>query len=119
MTAEHHDARTREDLERLAAFLAPIIVSKRTPGDTLAKPARTDPFNVAAEVELNLMPPGTYADGRVVIYASMEQACRIGGDAHGYAIGGSLVHVTIFDVDGPRHRSRPQCCPGLGYLPQR
>lgn len=57
MTAEHHDARTREDLERLAAFLAPIIVSKRTPGDTLAKPARTDPFSVAAEVELNLMPP--------------------------------------------------------------
>jgi len=97
---------------------APIIVSKRTSGDTLAKLARSDPFNVEAEVELNLMPPGTYADGRVVISPSMEQACRIGGDAHEYATGGPLVHVTIFDVDGPRHRSRPQCCPGLGYLPQ-
>ncbi|MFE0824436.1 hypothetical protein [Streptomyces sp. NPDC058847] len=98
-TAEHHDARTREDLKRLAALLALIIVSKRTSSD-LAKLARTEPLNIAAEMEWNLMPPGTYADGRVIISASMgtglpDQRVAMPTSTPPTA---PLVHLTFFDA---------------------
>ncbi|MEV7991249.1 PP2C family protein-serine/threonine phosphatase [Streptomyces sp. NPDC086077] len=98
--AEHDDARTQEDLDRLAALIALILVSKRTSSDTLAKLCRTEPLNIAAEMQWNLMPPGTYADGRVIISASMEPAYQISGDAYEYATDGPLVHLTIFDAMG-------------------
>ncbi|MET9667948.1 PP2C family protein-serine/threonine phosphatase [Streptomyces sp. NPDC006475] len=48
----------------------------------------------------NLMSPRTYADGRVVISASMEPAYQISGDVYEYALDGPLVHLTLFDVMG-------------------
>ncbi|MFC0636902.1 serine/threonine-protein phosphatase [Streptomyces griseoluteus] len=96
----YDDARAREDADRLAALLALLIVAKRTSSDTLAKLIRTEPLNIGAEMAWNLMPPATYADGRIVISASLEPAYRISGDVYEYALDGPLVHLTIFDAMG-------------------
>ncbi|MER5727325.1 PP2C family protein-serine/threonine phosphatase [Streptomyces sp. NPDC002138] len=96
----HDDARAREDIDRLAALLALMISAKRVSSDTLARLTRTEPLNLGAEMAWNLMPPRTYADGRVVISASMEPAHRISGDVYEYAIDGPLIHLTLFDAMG-------------------
>ncbi|MFH8991521.1 PP2C family protein-serine/threonine phosphatase [Streptomyces sp. NPDC017940] len=96
----HDDARAREDVDRLAALLALLIGGKRTSSDTLARLTRTEPMNIGAEMAWNLMPPRTYADGRVVVSASMEMAYRISGDVYEYAVDGPLLHLTIFDAMG-------------------
>ncbi|WP_407566367.1 PP2C family protein-serine/threonine phosphatase [Streptomyces sp. 184] len=96
----YDDDRAREDADRLAALLALLIVAKRTSSDLLARLMRTGPLNIAAEMAWNLMPPSTYADGRVVISASMEPAYRISGDVYEYALDGPLVHLTLLDAMG-------------------
>ncbi|MGW0605839.1 PP2C family protein-serine/threonine phosphatase [Streptomyces sp. NPDC002644] len=100
LRSAYDDARAREDVARLAALLALLIVSKRTSSDTLARLTRTEPMDIGAEMAWNLMPPRTYADGRVVVSASMEMAYRISGDVFEYAIDGPLVHLTLFDAMG-------------------
>ncbi|MEU0005682.1 PP2C family protein-serine/threonine phosphatase [Streptomyces sp. NPDC006314] len=100
VTADHNDADARQDLEALAALVALIIVSKRGTSDALAKLERAQPLNLAAEMQWNLLPPRTYADGRVAISASLEPAYQISGDVFEYAIDGPLVHLSIFDAMG-------------------
>jgi serine phosphatase RsbU (regulator of sigma subunit) len=96
----YDDARAREDADRLAALLALLIVAKRASSDTLARLVRTEPLSIGAEMAWNLMPPSTYADGRVVIAASLEPAYRVSGDVYEYALDGPLVHLTLFDAMG-------------------
>ncbi|MFF7162290.1 PP2C family protein-serine/threonine phosphatase [Streptomyces sp. NPDC008086] len=100
VSAAHDDADTRTDMEALAALISLIIVSKRGTSDTLAKLVRAQPMSVAAEMQWNLLPPRTYADGRVAISASLEPAYEISGDVFEYAVDGPLVHLTIFDAMG-------------------
>ncbi|MFF3001038.1 PP2C family protein-serine/threonine phosphatase [Streptomyces sp. NPDC057950] len=107
----YDDARAREDADRLAALLALLIVAKRTSSDTLARLMRTEPLTIGAEMAWNLMPPSTYADGRVVISASLEPAYRISGDVYEYALDGPLVHLTVFDAMG--HDSAAGLCGAL------
>ncbi|MET7816088.1 PP2C family protein-serine/threonine phosphatase [Streptomyces sp. NPDC005395] len=100
LRSAHDDARAREDADRLAALLALLITTKRTSSDTHARLIRTEPLNIGAEMAWNLMPPRTFADGRVVIAASLEPAYRISGDVYEYALDGPLVHLTLFDAMG-------------------
>ncbi|MET9392897.1 PP2C family protein-serine/threonine phosphatase [Streptomyces sp. NPDC006624] len=100
VSAEHNDAGARADMEALAALISLIIVSKRGTSDTLAKLVRARPMSLAAEMQWNLLPPRTYADGRVTISAAMEPAYDISGDVFEYAVDGPLVHLTIFDAMG-------------------
>ncbi|MYW05517.1 PP2C family protein-serine/threonine phosphatase [Streptomyces sp. SID3343] len=100
VTTVHDDARAREDMDRLAALLALIITGHQKSSDTLAKLVRAHPLNLAAEMQWNMMPARSYADGRVVICASMEPAYDISGDIFEYAIDGPLIHLTIFDAMG-------------------
>ncbi|MFF2203602.1 hypothetical protein [Streptomyces sp. NPDC058145] len=99
VTAERDDVAAR-DIEALAGLIALIVVSKRGTSDTLAKLVRAQPMSITAEMQWNLLPPRTYADGRVVIYASLEPAYQISGDVFEYAIEGPLVHLSIFDAMG-------------------
>ncbi|GAA2497290.1 PP2C family protein-serine/threonine phosphatase [Streptomyces gobitricini] len=92
--------RVRRDMQALASLIALIVVSKRGHSDSFARLTRTEPLNIAAEMQWHLMPPRTYADGRVVISAAMEPAYRISGDAFDYATAGSVVHLSIFDAMG-------------------
>lgn len=94
------DERTRDDLLALAGLVAMLVVGGRDTSDSYARLARTSPMNVAAEMQWQLMPPRTYADGRVVIGAVMEPAYQVSGDAFDYGTAGDLVHLSLFDSMG-------------------
>ncbi|MEV0650434.1 PP2C family protein-serine/threonine phosphatase [Phytomonospora sp. NPDC050363] len=98
--SEHNDERAYEDADRLAALVALIVVSKRDSSDSLARLIRTEPMNVAAEMQWRLTNARSYADGRVVVAASMEPAYRISGDAFDYGTDGPFVHLSVFDAMG-------------------
>ncbi|WSF66224.1 serine/threonine-protein phosphatase [Streptomyces sp. NBC_01352] len=100
LTTQADDARTRENMELLASLLALIIVSKRQSSDSYARLMRTEPLNIAAEMQWHLMPPPTYADSRVAISAAMEPAHHVSGDAYDYATAASVVPISIFDAMG-------------------
>ncbi|MFF9624782.1 PP2C family protein-serine/threonine phosphatase [Streptomyces griseosporeus] len=100
VTAADDTERVRRDMVALASLIALILVSKRGYSDSFARLTRSEPMNIAAEMQWQLMPPRTYADGRVVISAAMEPAYRISGDAFDYATAGPLVHLSIFDAMG-------------------
>ncbi|MFJ4868590.1 PP2C family protein-serine/threonine phosphatase [Streptomyces sp. NPDC088757] len=100
ITTADDDARTREDMTLLAALIALILHSKEPNSDALARLTRTRPMNIAAEMQWNLMPPRSYADGRMMIAASMEPAYTISGDAYDYATAGPIVHLSVFDAMG-------------------
>ncbi|WP_037606252.1 PP2C family protein-serine/threonine phosphatase [Streptacidiphilus rugosus] len=94
------DEALREDAEALAALTALVVASKRDRSDSYARLTRTEPMAVAAEMQWQLMPPRTYADGRVVIAAALEPAYEVSGDAYDYATAGTHVHLSIFDAMG-------------------
>ncbi|MFI5829019.1 PP2C family protein-serine/threonine phosphatase [Streptomyces sp. NPDC051578] len=100
LTTPYDDEMARQDAESLASLLALLIVTKRDHSDSYARLVRSAPMNVAAEMQWHLMPPRTYADGRVVIAAAMEPAYQISGDAFDYAMAGPVVHLSIFDAMG-------------------
>lgn len=100
VSARHNDGGVRSDMEALASLVALIIVSKRVTSDALAMLVRARPMSLAAEMQWNLLPPRTYADGRVAISATLEPAYDISGDVFDYAIDGPSVHLAIFDAMG-------------------
>ncbi|MGW5849125.1 PP2C family protein-serine/threonine phosphatase [Streptomyces sp. NPDC055254] len=100
ITAPEADRTALEDMESLSALLALIIDSKRRSSDSHARLTRIEPLAVGAEMQWHLMPPHTYADGRVVISAAMEPAYRISGDAYDYATAGHMVYLSLFDAMG-------------------
>ncbi len=100
ITTADDDVRAREDMTLLAALIALILHSKEPNSDALARLTRARPMNIAAEMQWNLTPPRSYADGRVVISASMEPAYTISGDAYDYATADHVVHLAVFDAMG-------------------
>ncbi|CAM5692438.1 Stage II sporulation E family protein OS=Streptomyces glaucescens OX=1907 GN=SGLAU_29455 PE=4 SV=1 [Streptomyces glaucescens] len=81
VTSQDDDERAREDMLALAGLVAMLVVGGRDTSDHHARLTRSSPMNVAAEMQWQLMPPRTYADGRVVIGAVMEPAYQVSGDA--------------------------------------
>ncbi|WP_435848630.1 PP2C family protein-serine/threonine phosphatase [Streptomyces javensis] len=100
VTTAVDDARAREDMKLLAALVALIVVSKRAFSDTFARLVGSEAMTIAAEMQWRLMPPTTYADGRVAISAVMEPAFDISGDAYDYATDGPMVRLAVFDAMG-------------------
>jgi serine phosphatase RsbU (regulator of sigma subunit) len=85
---------------QLASLLSMILASKRTHSDSYARLVRVQPMTLSAEVLFNLLPPGMFANERVVVSAALEPAYEVGGDAYDYAIDGDILHVSIFDAMG-------------------
>jgi hypothetical protein len=100
VTSETDDERAREDMGHLASLVALIVHSKHSSSDSFARLTRSSPMNIAAEMQWHLMQPHSYADGRVVISASMEPAYQTSGDAFDYSTSGDVVHLAIFDAMG-------------------
>ncbi|WP_052414159.1 PP2C family protein-serine/threonine phosphatase [Streptomyces glaucescens] len=100
VTARAGDERAREDMLALAGLAAMMVVGGRDTSDRHARLTRSSPMNVAAEMQWQLMPPRTYADGRVVISAVMEPAYQVSGDAFDYGTAEDLVHLSLFDAMG-------------------
>ncbi|MET8331284.1 PP2C family protein-serine/threonine phosphatase [Streptomyces sp. NPDC005181] len=87
-------------MHQLATLVTMMIVTKRAHSDSYARRVRTQPMNVAAEMQWNLMPPRAFANEYVTISAAMEPAYEVGGDAFDYALAGGTVHLSIFDAMG-------------------
>lgn len=100
ITTADDGMRARVDMTLLAALVALILHGKERSSDALARLTRVKPLNIAAEMQWNLMPPRSYADGRVMIAASMEPAYTISGDAYDYATVGPVIHLSVFDAMG-------------------
>ncbi|GAA3294817.1 PP2C family protein-serine/threonine phosphatase [Streptomyces cinereospinus] len=94
------DEPTRRSLRDLASMTALLLLSKRSFSDSYARRVRTEPMNVAAEMQWNLTPPPAYAGHSATVGAVMEPAYQVGGDAFDYAVAGSVLHLGIFDAMG-------------------
>jgi serine phosphatase RsbU (regulator of sigma subunit) len=94
------DAETRRALRDLASMTALLLLSKRSFSDSYARLVRTEPMNVAAEMQWNLTPPLAYAGQEAVVGAVMEPAYQMGGDAFDYAVADRTLHLGVFDAMG-------------------
>ncbi|MFI1722603.1 PP2C family protein-serine/threonine phosphatase [Streptomyces sp. NPDC020489] len=97
---ETDDEATRDAVRDLASMTALLLLSKRSFSDSLARLVRTEPMNVAAEMQWNLTPPPAFAGAEATVGAAMEPAYQIGGDAYDYAVAGSVLHLGVFDAMG-------------------
>ncbi|MET7455964.1 PP2C family protein-serine/threonine phosphatase [Streptomyces sp. NPDC005574] len=100
MTSAEDGREVCEDMLALASLVAMMVVGSRDTSDSHARLIRTQPMNVAAEMQWTLMPPRTYADNRVVVGAVMEPAYEVSGDAYDYATAADVLHLSIFDAMG-------------------
>jgi serine phosphatase RsbU (regulator of sigma subunit) len=99
------DGLLRERLMLFATLASELVVSKTLYGDTVVRLRRTSSMGLAAEMQWSLLPPLTYADGRVTIAAGLEPAYEVAGDALDYAVGPDRAHLAIFDGMGHGLRS--------------
>ncbi|NEY33975.1 SpoIIE family protein phosphatase [Streptomyces sp. PRKS01-65] len=94
------DASVQQALRDLASMTALLLLSKRSFSDSYARLVRTEPMNVAAELQWNLTPPPAYAGNDATVGAAMEPAYQVGGDAFDYAVAGTTLHLGVFDAMG-------------------
>ncbi|MEW2078421.1 PP2C family protein-serine/threonine phosphatase [Streptomyces sp. NPDC013433] len=94
------DESTRQAVRDLASMTALLLLSKRSFSDSFARLVRTEPMNVAAEMQWNLTPPPAYAGHDVTVGAIMEPAYQVGGDVFDYAVTGNVLHLGVFDAMG-------------------
>jgi serine phosphatase RsbU (regulator of sigma subunit) len=94
------DEPTRQALRDLASVVALLLLSKRSFSDSYARLVRTEPMNVAAEMQWHLTPPPAYAGSDVTVGAVMEPAYQVGGDVFDYAVAGTTLHLGVFDAMG-------------------
>ncbi|MFJ4812899.1 PP2C family protein-serine/threonine phosphatase [Streptomyces longwoodensis] len=94
------DEVTRQALRDLASMTALLFLSKRSFSDSYARLVRTEPMNVAAEMQWNLTPPPAYAGSSVTVGAAMEPAYQVGGDSFDYAVADTTLHLGVFDAMG-------------------
>jgi serine phosphatase RsbU (regulator of sigma subunit) len=99
-TEDGDDQAVRQDLRDLASLVALVLLSKRSFSDSYARLVRTEPMNVAAEMQWKLMPPPAFAGHDVTVGAASEPAYEVGGDAFDYAVSGSVLHLSVFDAMG-------------------
>ncbi|MES5820768.1 PP2C family protein-serine/threonine phosphatase [Streptomyces sp. RG80] len=94
------DEPTRQALRDLASMTALLLLSKRSFSDSFSRLMRTEPMNVAAEMQWHLTPPPAFAGAEATVGAVMEPAYQIGGDAFDYAVAGGILHLSVFDAMG-------------------
>ncbi|MGV9559070.1 PP2C family protein-serine/threonine phosphatase [Streptomyces sp. NPDC003522] len=94
------DEAMRQALRDLASTTALLLLSKRSFSDSYARLVRTEPMNVAAEMQWNLTPPPAFAGHDATVGAVMEPAYEVGGDAFDYAVAANTLHLSVFDAMG-------------------
>ena len=84
----------------LASVAALLVVSKNSYTDVQEKSRRTRVPDLAAELQLQLLPPLTLTHPKIAIAGVLENAYETGGDAFDYAVNGPTAHFGIFDAMG-------------------
>jgi hypothetical protein len=87
-------------LERLAHFIAILVVSKNPYSDHFELLRRRRPMTTATELLRHMVPPQVLATDDFVLAAMLEPAYDNGGDTYDYALNGGLLHATILDGIG-------------------
>ena len=91
---------TRRLCEELASLVALLLVSKNSYTDQQELCRRTRTASLASELQLQILPPLSFATPGVAISAVLEDAYETGGDAFDYAVNGPVAHFAIFDAMG-------------------
>ena len=86
--------------QAVASVAALLVVSKNSYTDVQEKSRRTRVPGLAAELQLQLLPPLTLTHPIVAIAGVLENAYETGGDAFDYAVNGEIAHFGIFDAMG-------------------
>jgi serine phosphatase RsbU (regulator of sigma subunit) len=93
-------AELRQDCTVVTHLLAELVVTRSAYGDTQEITRRREGMDLSAEIIWNLLPPLTFATGRVTITGILEPWHKVGGDAFDYAVAGDTAHVAVFDAMG-------------------
>jgi sigma-B regulation protein RsbU (phosphoserine phosphatase) len=94
------DDTLRRGCDLLASLLGHLIVAKVAYGDTISRSRRSQPLSTAAQLLWRLLPPLTFANGRMVISAILEPCYDVGGDAFDYAVDGDVARLAVIDAVG-------------------
>ena len=86
--------------ERLAHFVAGLIVTKDPYSDVFKRLRRRRAVTTATELLRDLVPPTVMATEDFVLAAMLEPAYDVGGDAYDYALNGDTLHAALFDGMG-------------------
>lgn len=104
--AEHiDDPQLRRWLWIVASLMGHLVATKTVYSDRLRRWRSNGPLSAASELLWQLLPPRTFATGRVVVSAVLEPHEQVAGDAFDYNVDGDVVDLAVFDAAGHDLRS--------------
>lgn len=90
----------RRLVQRLAALVADLIVTKSEYTDTFASARRAEPMSLAAQLQWTQLPPLAMTTPDVDLAGILEPAYSVGGDAFDYALNAHILHFGVVDAMG-------------------
>jgi hypothetical protein len=87
-------------LGRLATFAASALAGRGRYTDAFTLTRRREQMSLAAELQWQMLPPGTFAADDVSVAGMMEPAYDIGGDSFDYSHEPDRLRFAIFDAVG-------------------
>jgi hypothetical protein len=94
------DAEVRALANSLAGVVAALLVTRGQCTDVYTTLQRSQDFNLAAEMQWDLLPPLSLDSGRVSVAGLIQPAYEVGGDSFDYAVNGETLHFAVFDAMG-------------------
>lgn len=89
-----------EEMIRLTAVVAELVVTKAAYGDFFEYYRRRQPMSLASELAWQLLPPLTFGTDRLVISGALAPAYDVGGDSFDYGVGRDIARIAVFDAMG-------------------
>ena len=93
-------AETLDRLDNLFDAFTHVVSATSIVSDALVRARRTEPMDLAAEIQWSMMPPLSWSDRRVSLSAVLEPAYVVAGDSVDYNVDGRHVTLAIFDGMG-------------------
>jgi serine phosphatase RsbU (regulator of sigma subunit) len=111
------DARTVEEISRIAHLLGFVVIANRRHTDLFEWGQRTAPFNLSAEIQRRLLPGAfTCEAGAFTLSGWLEPAASIGGDTFDYSLARDVLHFSVTDAMGHGVASALTATLGVGSL---
>ncbi|MFF9913611.1 PP2C family protein-serine/threonine phosphatase [Streptomyces sp. NPDC013457] len=100
VTLDTVDDDVRRIVRRIAGLVADLLQTKNDYTDLFFRTRRSEPLNVAAEIQWSLLPPLTMTMPRVAVAGVLEPAYDVAGDSFDYALNGDTLHLAMIDAMG-------------------
>lgn len=100
VTVTELDDKGRSLADSLAGVVAALLVTRGQCTDAYTALRRSEKFNLAAEMQWDLLPPLCLDSGRVSVAGLIQPAYDVGGDSFDYAVNGDTLHFAVFDAMG-------------------